>query len=233
MHKLPLKLFELINLPILEQLKLEEYLLRDTQDNICLINTGSPPAIVMGISGNPEELVYLHAAKKVSIPLIKRFSGGGTVVIDEQTLFVTFIFNASQIKTAPFPEAIYQFTANIYKQVFKGTPFEFKQNDYILNDKKIGGNAQYIKKDRWLHHTSFLWDYNPSLMALLKHPKKTPAYRQDRSHEEFITTLKSHLPSKLTLFDNLRAYLKEHFNVEFLAPIHAQPSRISSQLIDT
>ena len=34
----------------------------------------------MGISGKPEELVNLD---RLSIPLIKRFSGGGTVVVDE------------------------------------------------------------------------------------------------------------------------------------------------------
>lgn len=52
--------------------------------------------------------------------------------------------------------------------------------------EKIGGNAQYIKKDRWLHHTSFLYDYKPHLMQLLKHPKKTPAYREGRGHEAFV-----------------------------------------------
>ena len=47
MHLLRLRGF-----PILEQLQLEERLLRTTQRNWCLINQGtSPPAIVMGISG--------------------------------------------------------------------------------------------------------------------------------------------------------------------------------------
>ena len=40
--------------PILEQLQLEEALFRADQRNWCLLNSGSPPAIVMGISGLPE-----------------------------------------------------------------------------------------------------------------------------------------------------------------------------------
>lgn len=50
---LPLmKLVKLRGMPILQQLHLEERLLRTSSDNWCLINDGtSPPAIVMGLSG--------------------------------------------------------------------------------------------------------------------------------------------------------------------------------------
>ena len=50
--------------------------------------------------------------------------------------------------------------------------------DYVFGDRKFGGNAQAITRGRWLHHTSFLWDYQPQRMALLQHPSKTPEYRQ-------------------------------------------------------
>lgn len=184
-----LKFLALKNTSILDQLHLEEYLLRDTTHNICLINYGSPPAIVMGISGKVEELIHIDEAKNLNIPIIKRFSGGGTVAIDENTLFVTFIFNSKDVSVPCFPEHIYKFSEGIYQRVFANLPFELKQNDYVLGDKKFGGNAQYIKKDRWLHHTSFLWDYRLELMQTLKHPKKTPTYRQERTHQEFITKL--------------------------------------------
>ena len=49
--------------------------------------------------------------------------------------------------------------------------------DYVFGDRKIGGNAQSITKSRWLHHTSFLWDYDPEDMKYLKHPPRTPKYR--------------------------------------------------------
>jgi lipoate-protein ligase A len=136
--KVPLKLLKLSNMSIFDQLKIEEYLLRDTDDNICIINSGSPPAIVMGISGNPEELIEQAQAQALNIPIIKRFSGGGTVVIDENTLFITFIFNSKSINVLCFPEPIYRFSETIYQDVFKGFPFELKNNDYIFNEKKFG-----------------------------------------------------------------------------------------------
>ena len=50
--------------------------------------------------------------------------------------------------------------------------------DYCFGEAKFGGNAQAITRKRWLHHTTFLWDYQPSHMGLLKHPTNAPAYRE-------------------------------------------------------
>ncbi len=52
--------------------------------------------------------------------------------------------------------------------------------DYIFGDRKFGGNAQAITRRRWLHHTSFLWDFRDDRMALLQHPEKAPEYRAVR-----------------------------------------------------
>lgn len=50
--------------------------------------------------------------------------------------------------------------------------------DYVFGGRKFGGNAQAITSRRWLHHTSFLWDYRPANMALLTNPAKQPQYRE-------------------------------------------------------
>jgi lipoate-protein ligase A len=49
--------------------------------------------------------------------------------------------------------------------------------DYAFADRKFGGNAQSITKNRWIHHTSFLWDYEVKNMSYLKLPAKAPKYR--------------------------------------------------------
>ena len=69
--------------------------------------------------------------------------------------------------------------------------FSVRENDYCWNDRKIAGNAQAIVKDRWLHHTSFLWDYRREHMALLQEPERRPQYRGKRNHDKFLTPLKS------------------------------------------
>jgi len=232
--KIPLCVIRLKDVSIFDQLKLEEYLLRDTNHNYCLLNAGSNQNIVMGISGKVEELVHIDKAQDLKIPVIKRFSGGGTVVVDEDTLFATLIFNSVDVKVPCFPEPIYKFTESMYKVVFEGLPFELKQNDYIMDNKKFGGNAQYLKKDRFLHHTSFLWDYKPHLMGLLKHPKKTPEYRQNRAHEDFVCKLQDYVSTKEDFFLKLLETLDKSYEINFLSieDLQKEASRTSTVYLD-
>ncbi len=187
------KLIQLHNLPIYEQLLLEEHLLRHENENYIVVNSGSTPAIVLGISGKVPELVHLDKLPS-SIPLIRRFSGGGTVIVDEETVFVTFICNKSLHDFAPYPEPILRWAASMLQPSIPG--LQLRDNDFIIGERKCGGNALYIKKDRWLVHTSFLWNYTPGRMQLLKHPPKTPPYRAGRSHEDFLCRLSHFLPHK-------------------------------------
>lgn len=199
---------QLQNVPIFEQLQLEERLLRADDRNFCIVNYGSPRAIVMGLSNKPSELLHLDALR--DIPVIKRFSGGGTVVVDPSTLFVTFIMNKDPLDVAPFPEPILRKFCDLYVEAWQIPGFQLKENDYCIGDKKCGGNAQYIRKDRYLHHTSFLWDYSKENMRLLRLPPKRPTYRQDRPHEEFLDTLRRFGSCEM-LIEKLksRLYMKE------------------------
>lgn len=116
------KFLKLAALPILQQLQLEEALLRATSQNWFLINEGTPaPSIVMGVSGcvgagdlpdrllfllqtrpdttharnwdcrKVEELIRVDQARNRQLGVIKRFTGGGTVVVDADTIFTTLI----------------------------------------------------------------------------------------------------------------------------------------------
>ncbi len=206
------------HLPIFQQLQLEESLLRANDENWVIINQGSPKAIVLGISANAEEVVNLPLATKDKIPLIKRFSGGGTVFVDEDTLFVTFIFQKKSHSFEPFPKSILDWVGSLFKQTLSLPHFSIKENDFALGEKKVGGNAQYIKKERWLHHTSFLWDFKKEHMNYLLHPPKEPSYRQKRSHLDFLTTL-SPLISKDLFEERLISTLSSHFPLSLNPPL--------------
>lgn len=54
---------------------------------------GAKPTIVLGIGGKADKLVHLDRTAQDGIPLLRRFSGGGTVIVDQDSLFVTFIMN--------------------------------------------------------------------------------------------------------------------------------------------
>jgi len=198
-----LHLVKLQNVPIFRQLQYEEALIRTDDRNWCLLNSGSSDAIVMGISGKPEDLINQHL---LSVPVIRRFSGGGTVYIDQNTCFVTLICNQKDIDIPPFPKHILDWKSSLLN-------FNTQENDYVIGSKKFGGNAQYITKSRWLHHTSLLWDYNPEKMKVLKLPPKMPGYRDQRSHEDFLCTLQTKYPSQEHLFSHIIHSLDQQFDL--------------------
>ncbi|KAL3894949.1 MAG: hypothetical protein SGPRY_013660, partial [Prymnesium sp.] len=101
-------LLRLRNVRILDALRVEEALFRCDRRSWLITNEWDPHggvcsltgarrsaeeavAIVLGISGKPSELVHTQRAAAEGVPLIKRFSGGGTVIVDTNTLFVSFI----------------------------------------------------------------------------------------------------------------------------------------------
>lgn len=228
-----LHLLRLTGTPILEQLKIEEALLKNDTRNWCLINDGSTPAIVMGISGKPELLINRDKVITSPIPVIKRFSGGGTVVVDENTLFVTFIFQKESQSFPSYPEPIMRWTEEIYKDVFPLPHFSLRENDYVIGEKKCGGNAQYIKKDRWLHHTSFLWSFESEKMDYLLHPPKSPQYRAGRKHTDFLCTLENHFDNKQSFIQALEDSLSCRFALKRCKIddfIHLDPSTLRTTL---
>ena len=215
--------------PIFDQLVLEEALFRADDKNWCILNRGcgctpsaldlpgpasrSAATVVMGIGGKPERLLDLSAVQRDSVGVIRRFTGGGTVVVGKGTLFATFILNKGALQQrglpdASFPRPIMEWSARFYKPIFdrlcsSELVFGLNENDYVLKaariggaghseggapeqrTRKFGGNAQSISRGRWVHHTSFLWDYDPTHMTYLQLPEKRPAYRADRDHHSF------------------------------------------------
>lgn len=222
--------------------------------------------IVLGIGGKPEQWLNLPVVREDGVTAIKRFSGGGTVVLDYDSIWTTVIGrtndkNDQLLLPEPFPRQIMQWTADfLFAPVFarlkqaqlseaarttsaslassgdndapptgetKSTmvfsskscasavsgellrvpadksisnnpsaspiippEFSLRENDYCLGHRKMGGNAQSIVRNGWLHHTSFLWDFDKNNMNYLEAvPAKKPKYRGERSHDDFLVKL--------------------------------------------
>jgi len=208
---------------IFKQLQLEEALLRVDHRNWCILNQGSSDAIVMGISGKPHELINKESYSRNSVPVIRRFSGGGCVFVDHDTLFVSLICNHKAINIAPFPNQILCWTGDLYKPFFPNNSFQVRENDYVLGNHKFGGNAQYILRNRWLHHTTLLWDYCQEKMNLLSMPPKMPGYREKRPHSDFLCKLHPHFKSQKLFLENFIESLSKHFTVIRSSLVEATP----------
>ena len=224
-------LLRLRNVPRLRALRLEEALFRADGRSwviMCEWDSGGDAAakaaaheaaqcVVLGISGKPAEMVDAERAAAVEMPLIRRFSGGGTVVADADTLFVTFIAAGGAVPgTAPYPEPILQWSEGVYADALRSCGvdgFRVNANDYCIGKHKFGGNAQSISGKRWLHHTSLLWDYDPARMAVLQMPARRPAYRADRPHGEFLRGLAEAVGSRSELMEAILGAASQRFEL--------------------
>ncbi|XP_020257288.1 uncharacterized protein LOC109833866 isoform X1 [Asparagus officinalis] len=204
------------SMPILQLLQLEERLLRTSSDNWFIVNDGTiHPAIVMGLSGKLSELAELKHVLHDSIPVIKRFTGGGTVIVDDGTIFAAIICNKDDVPgVQPYPRSIMSWTSKLYGEVFRGFGnFHLRENDYAFDTRKFGGNAQSITKNQWIHHTSFLWNYDVKNMDYLKLPMRASKYRLARDHVEFLCKMKEYLPSRSIFIERTITSLENHFSV--------------------
>ncbi len=222
-------------LPIFQQLQIEEALLRADDRNWCLLNFGSTPAVILGISGKQIQHIHPEKMQQNPIPIIRRFSGGGTVVVDEQTCFYSLIGNRSMLNFPCYPQELLRWTERLYTPAFSGIDFALRDNDYVIGNNKFGGNAQYITKDRWLHHSSLLWNYDFNLMDYLLIPPKMPAYREQRSHASFLCKLCDHFPSKEIFKSKMLSAIQAQFTLiptawESMASILERDHRRSTRI---
>lgn len=144
--KAKVKYLSFRGLSIFDQLCLEELLLRQTMNNYYLFNTESKSlktaSIVLGLSGNINDLVNIPLAKRDNIELIRRYTGGGTVIVDDDTVFSTFIMNTEHAGCKPYPRDIMTWSETIFHPIFskftdKSSPFALRENDYVLGDNKV------------------------------------------------------------------------------------------------
>jgi len=155
--------------------------------------------------------------------VIRRFTGGGTVVVDQDTIFSTLIFQGAALPHVEcYPQPIMAWTESFYSHAFSAVPgFRQRENDYVFGERKFGGNAQAITGKRWLHHSSLLWDFQP----------------QGRHHSKFLVPLSQEpaLGSRDQLVDRLQeaAYMLPGFTIQEVSMQQASEALIGNKMCGT
>ncbi len=150
-----------------------------------------PPTVVVGRSEDPAAVADLEACGRLGIQVIRRVSGGGTV------LQMPGVLNYSL--TAPAPSMFdiretFSVGAGYLVSVLAELGLEARQrgiSDVAVGDMKISGNAMAKKAGGLLLHGTLLYDLDLGLVErCLRHPPREPDYRAGRDHRGFITTLR-------------------------------------------
>ncbi|WP_035358526.1 lipoate--protein ligase family protein [Acholeplasma equifetale] len=181
----------------------EEYIFKNIHqhEDIFLLWQNSE-SIIVGRNQNVFEEVNLDYIVKNHIPLIRRNSGGGTVFHDLGNLNFTFMTDAKgkinnyQLMTEKLVSAFQALGINLK---FSG------KSDLKIGELKVSGNAQYIYKDKLLHHGTLLFNSNlERLSNSLKSKTDDIESISVKSNRSTVTNISSY--TNLTM-DELKKYL--------------------------
>lgn len=172
-------------------------------------------AAILGSGGRVAEEVNLTACQSDGVAILRRSSGGGTVLLGPGCLLFTLILdmrNDSALETIRgsylfILERIVHSLADLLPGIrCRGV------SDLAAGDRKFSGNAQQRKRNYLLHHGTLLHAFDlPTIARYLRPPPRQPDYRRGRDHLDFVCNL----PTKA---QDLRGRLQQAWQANDLLP---------------
>jgi lipoate-protein ligase A len=191
----------------------EEYLLKNSQDNIIFLYRNDP-CIVVGKHQNAMGEINYRFVYEHGIPVIRRISGGGTVFHDEGNFNFTFLQNGEEgnlVNFRTFISPVAKFLNELGIDAEIGP-----RNDILIDGLKVSGSAEHIFKKRTLHHGTLL--YSSALANLRNALHIDPAIYTDRAVKSVrskVTNIQDYMNRVLTpqqFFNLLADYLLKYYN---------------------
>lgn len=150
--------------------------------------------VVLGYANKAAEEADLDACRTAGVPVVRRCSGGGTVLQGPGCVNYSVVL---RIDSAPELGSITGANRYVMERNREamarllGREVRIEgHTDLAVGPLKFSGNAQRRKRDWLLFHGTILLDFDLSLVPkLLRHPTREPEYRAGRTHEEFVTTV--------------------------------------------
>lgn len=153
--------------------------------------------VVLGRSSRAEEEVNLAHCKELSIPVLRRVSGGATIVTGPGCLMYAVVLSIQQRPQLAAIDAAHSFVLNRIADALRESGGQVElagTSDLVLRQGtarlKFSGNSLRVKREWLLYHGTLLYDFDLQFIEqLLRTPPRQPDYRDGRSHVEFIANL--------------------------------------------
>ncbi len=167
--------------------------------------------IVLGASNKPEDSLFTEKVKQDNIIVMKRLSGGQTVMLTPNNMIIAVVF--PDVNTLQAKNVFYNINTLIISALEESGINDLSLmgiSDITLSGKKILGSAIYRNKDKLLYHAVLnLSEPASTYEKYLKHPSKEPDYRNGRKHIDFVTSLKD--SGYTVTYNNLESVLSHFF----------------------
>lgn len=153
-------------------------------------------AVVVGIAQHAPDYVHLEACAADGMPVVRRFSGGGTVCLLRGCVVFSVIMPLGGALKMYDVSGAYQHILSFAITSFRGLniPAVFEPPcDLVVDNRKIAGCAQAQKRGAVLVHGSVLVQVDITRMErYLKLPAVQPAYRAGRGHAAFVQNVSAY-----------------------------------------
>jgi lipoate-protein ligase A len=152
------------------------------------------PCVVLGFSNSAAREAKLAACARDGVPVLRRCSGGGTVLLGSGCLNYALVLPlAAQAALATVSGAnqfILQRNVAAWAALLGEPLVRRGDTDLVWRDRKCSGNAQRRRHTHLLFHGTLLLGSDLAAMAkYLALPSRAPEYRRARDHEVFLTNL--------------------------------------------
>jgi lipoate---protein ligase len=155
------------------------------------------PFVVVGYANKAATEVNVAACEARKIPILRRCSGGGTVVQGPGCLNYSLVLPITRDGPLHGIAVANQFIMRRNRAAIDSalrTPHSAiairGHTDLAVGGKKFSGNSQRRRQHFLLFHGTFLLDFDLALIAeLLRMPSKQPDYRESRTHADFLTNI--------------------------------------------
>lgn len=161
--------------------------------------------VVLGRGNRLDAEVHLAKCQADGVQVLRRKGGGGAVVLMPGVWIITACYHKGD-KEVNIPQTLDRIVLKIADALNTVTGCEISikgMGDLCLADKKILGSSLYVGRGAVLYQGSLLVAADlPLISKYLKHPSKEPAYRQGRSHDDFVINLSSAAPGEIKSLEN-------------------------------
>ncbi len=168
----------------------------EQQDHEILRFWESPePFVVLGLASQRAREVDAAACAARGIPILRRCSGGGTVVQGPGCLSYSLVLRIDGNPPLERIDSTNAFIMERHRRVLaEATALPIRREgatDLAVDRRKFSGNAQRRRRRSVLFHGTFLLDFPIPLMEeIIPYPPKAPQYRRRRRHGTFLTNLR-------------------------------------------
>lgn len=180
-------------------LAVDEYIFKEIDED-CFMLWRNDNAIIVGKHQNTLSEINVDYVQEKGIKVVRRMSGGGAVYHDLGNLNFTFTKNSEQGGQVDF-HLYTQPIIDVLKDL--GVNAEFQgRNDLVIDGKKFSGNAEYIFKNKVLHHGTILFSsHMPDISGALKVNPLKFKDKAVKSIPKRVTNVMDHLAEPISLQD--------------------------------